>query len=107
PPSHTLIIHHYHHRVGYAIPPHSSLVADNDSNSSQSACTPRQEAASIASTIFSSRVSLFWLDHRHPHVSSSHTLHRLCDGIGAIRRPLVGQYGFFGNGHLDTNLWAL
>ena len=38
PPSfHTLIIHHYYHMAGYAIPPHSFLVADNDSNSSQSA----------------------------------------------------------------------
>jgi hypothetical protein len=53
PPSHTLIIHRYHHMVAYAIPQHSSLVADNDSNSSQSACTPRQEAESIVSRIVS------------------------------------------------------
>ncbi len=32
-----MIIHHYYHTAGYAIPPHSSLVADTDSNSSQSA----------------------------------------------------------------------
>jgi len=41
------------HGRGYAIAQHSSLVADNDSNSSQSACTPRQEAASIVSSIVS------------------------------------------------------
>ena len=31
------IIHHSHHTVGYAIPPHSSVTPDNDSTSSWSA----------------------------------------------------------------------
>jgi hypothetical protein len=44
--SNKLPIHYYHH-VPYAIPPHSSMVPDNYSNSNRSEWTPQQEVESI------------------------------------------------------------
>src|SRR5207302_8171610 len=83
-PSGQWIIHHCPH-VPYAIPPHSSMVADNDSNSSQSACTPRQEAASIVSSIVSQdglmcfcKYQVLW---RRPGICD-------CTGSCALQCPL-------------------
>src|SRR2546426_12033138 len=78
------LTHHYHH-ARYATPRHLSMVADNDSNSSQSACTPRQEAASIVSSIVSQdglmcfcKYQVLW---RRPGICD-------CTGSCALQCPL-------------------
>jgi hypothetical protein len=53
PSSHPCIIHRCYHTAEYAIPQHSSMVPDNDSNSNRSACIQREGAASIVCKIVS------------------------------------------------------